>query len=373
MTSADPAAESTDPTDSIAAGLTAAIGIGVFAALAPTALLSGRYLLVAAVAAGAIATVIAVFARPLGRVVGSRIGRTRGQAADEASHGTITLAADIIWLLARLAVLAALADSFGAYAMPTHPLLAALCVLVFVTAADALRLRPPTALLVVGLVVMFIALGALVAVCVAISAPPSTGVPVPTGIPGSVGLSGVLPATGVMLVAFAEPAGPERVTRGRRRLIVPLVSLAGFLAVAWAVLYQLGPERLAVSPAPLRDALGAADASELRPLLFVGALVASVLALLIVFWDVRRTGRRIIGRGRPGASVFRSAGRSPEQASGWRTVTTAVLIGAVAAVLAWALGPVAAMGIAASFVVVRYILMALSAALRHQPGGTVGR
>ncbi|MCA1835502.1 MAG: hypothetical protein LC721_03860, partial [Actinobacteria bacterium] len=57
--------------------------------------------------------------------------------------------------------------------------------------------------------------------------------------------------------------------------------LPGLLVlVGYAALHQLGAPRLALSPAPLRDALAAADASGIDALLTVGAAVATVFALL---------------------------------------------------------------------------------------------
>lgn len=323
-----------------ASGLAAAVGTGVFVALAPTAALAGRYLLVAAVIGAALGTVIAL----LGRRIAVPAGRI-GAVADAAR------------LVGQLAVIAALADCFGAYALPNHPWVAALGVLVFVSAADVLGLRPPTALIRVGLLFVLVVLGVVVAGCVAIAAPPPTGVPAPAGLPGADDPAGIVPAAGVMLVAFAETGGRKFGGKSRRRWpIVPLVALACFLAVAAAVLYQLGPIRLALSPAPLRDAMAAAAASAVNPLVTVGALAAILLALGIMLPAARGTAHHAAGR-RPTTALT--------------TVLTTVLIGIAAAVISWLLNPAAAIELAAGCLIVRYALIALSAGLARRPGGNV--
>jgi APA family basic amino acid/polyamine antiporter len=254
-------------------------------------------------------------------------------------------------------MIAALADCFGAYALPNHPWVAALGVLVFVTAADALRLRPSTALIRVSLLFVLVVLVVVVAACVAIAAPPPTGVPAPAGLPGSDDLAGIAPAAGVMLVAFAETGGGRSGVRSRGRWpVVPLAALACFLAVAGAVLYQLGPIRLALSPTPLRDVLSVAAGSALNPLVTGGALVAVLVALIVLLPAARRTAYRVVGR-RPTTTSA--------------TALTTVPIGIAAALLSWLLNPAAAIEFAAGWVIVRYALIALSVGLARRPGGNV--
>jgi APA family basic amino acid/polyamine antiporter len=306
--------------DTTASGVASAIGVGVFAGLAPTAALAGRYLLVAAVAGAALAALAARVAAPVGRL---------GAAAEATG------------LLGRVATIAALASCFGDYALPGRPLFAALGVLVFVTAAQVLGMRPPAVVITIGLLFVVAVLGVVVAVCAAITAPPPTGVPVPPGIPGADDLAGIAPATGVMLVAFLG------VPTEARRPTVPLIGVLGVLAVGWATLHQLGPIRLALSPTPLWDALGAADATALNPLITIGALVGTLLASSALLRDASETARR-------------KAGRSP-----------AIVIGLAAALMAWLVSPTTALECAAGCVVVRYALIALSAGLARRPGGNV--
>jgi APA family basic amino acid/polyamine antiporter len=344
MTSDATTTEATGAPEGTAPRLAAAVGTGVFVALAPTAALAGRYLLVAAVIGAALATMIAL--------VGTRIAVPAGRI------GTI---ADAARLVGQLAVIAALAGCFGAYALPTRPWVAALGVLVFVTAADALRLRPPTALIRVGLLFVLVVLGVVVAACVAIAAPPPTGVPVPAGLPGSDDLAGIVPAAAVMLVAFAETGSGTSGGKFRGRWpVVPFAALACFLAVAGAVLYQLGPIRLALSPTPLPDVMFVAAGSAVNPLVTVGALAAVLLALMVLLPAARAAAHRAVGHRRTTTSATRSA-----------TALTTVPIGIAAAVLSWLLTPAAAIEFAAGSVIVGYALVALSAGLARRPGGNV--
>lgn len=312
--------------DATASGLLAAIGVGVFAGLAPTAAMAGRYLLVAAVVGAALAA--------LGTMI-------TGAAGAANPTGRLGATADAAQLLARVATIAALASCFGDYALPGRPLFATLAVLVFVTAAHALDLRPPPIVIRAGLLFTLVVLVMLVAVCAAIPAPPPTGAPVPSGIPGTDDLAGILPATGVMLVAFLG------VRTEARRPTVALIGLAAVLAAGWAALDQLGPIRLALSPTPLWDTLSTAESAALNPLMTVGVLVGTLLAISVLLRDATET-------------VPRKTGRPP-----------AVLIGLAAALVAWLAGPTIALECAAGAVVVRYALVTLSAGLARRPGGNV--
>jgi APA family basic amino acid/polyamine antiporter len=76
------------------------------------------------------------------------------------------------------------------------------------------------------------------------------------------------------------------------RVVVPVltvVALGTYLAVTYAVLRQLGPTRLALSTAPLRDALDAAEAATLDPVVTIGAAAACAVGLLLVIGGGRRT------------------------------------------------------------------------------------
>src|SRR5882762_134005 len=253
--------------DAVLAGLGAMIGAGLFAGLAPASALAGRWLLVAmvvaAVAAGCCCCSTCdqsgVFPGSGGgyRYTREQLGRWPGRMAGG------------LYLASRAAAAAALAGCFGAYVAPDRPILPALGVLVVAVVADAVGARPPRALTRALTVFVLVVLALVVAACFAIAPPPPTGVPIPSGTPG-------LDNAAELLLAAA---------------------LVTYLAVGAAVLRQLGPTRLAVSAAPLRDALDAADASALGPLVTVAAMVATGAALLFVVGGGRRVADAMITSG----------------------------------------------------------------------------
>lgn len=104
--------------------------------------------------------------------------------------------------------------------------------------------------------------------------------------PGSSGSVGGGLVAGLVLVAVftdADRRAPRRVPLARIG-----VSAAASLAVSLAALHQLGSVRLGLSPAPLRDALAAADASALDTVLTVVAALAVVIGLISAFGGIQR-------------------------------------------------------------------------------------
>ena len=116
---------------------------------------------------------------------------------------------------------------------------------------------------------------AVVAVACFTIAPVELAVAPPADAAGADDPLGLLPSAVLLYLCFAGSPGEVR----RQRLAVLGVVLVVSVAVAVAVLWQLGGERLALSTAPLRDALAAADASGVDGLLAVGVTVACVFAL----------------------------------------------------------------------------------------------
>jgi APA family basic amino acid/polyamine antiporter len=147
----------------------------------------------------------------------------------------------------------------------------------------------------------------------------------------------------------ADQTGPSR----RRLLVVIpvllLVALVTYLAVGAAVLRQLGPTRLAVSAAPLRDALDAADASALGPLVTVAAMVATGVALLFV-----------VGGGRRVADAMTTSGDLPAAGPG---SLVRCLIGAGAVLCVLFVGPTQSIGLAATCALFYYAFTNASARL----------
>lgn len=253
-----------------------------------------------------------------------------------------------LYLAGRAAAAAALSGCFGAYVAPDRPALPALAVLVLAVVADTVGVRLPRALIRALTIFVLVVLALVVAACFAIPPPPPTGVPVPAGTSGLDNPGELLPAAGVLFFAFlgfervTAPGNDEPVaTRRRLRVIIPVllgVVLITYLAVGAAVLRQLGPTRLAVSSVPLRDALDAADAGALGPLVTVAAMVATGMALLLV-----------VGGGRRVADAMASTGDLP--AGGGSPVSGSfvrVLVGAGAALCVLFVGPAHSIGLAAT-------------------------
>jgi APA family basic amino acid/polyamine antiporter len=284
----------------VLAGLGAMLGAGLFAGLAPATALVGGWLPLALVIAAVPAILsccstgdqAAAFPGPGGgyRYTREQLGRWPGRMAG------------LLYLVSRGAAAAALAGCFGDYVDPAHPALPALVVLVVVVVADAVKFRLSTALSRALTVVVLVVLALVVAACFAIPPPPPIGIALPPGTPGLNQPGELLPAAGVLFFAFL---GFEHVTTtglapSRRRIVIPvlvLLALGTYLVVSFAVLRQLGPTRLAVSVVPLRDALDAADAATLDPVVTIGALVATAVGLLLVISGGTRTATTMADSG----------------------------------------------------------------------------
>ncbi|GAA2799285.1 amino acid permease [Saccharopolyspora taberi] len=195
----------------------------------------------------------------------------------------------------HLAALAAIAGLIGDLLFPASSAgAAAVTILLAVLAATAgLRIRAAANWLRLGLMLAVLAL--VVAVCFAITPVPSTAMAMPED-DSAVGITG---AAGVFLFAFLGldrviAAADEQDRDGRRAVrrtvVVSLVTASVLLLVlAVALLHQLGPARLALSPVPVIDALGAAAAGELRPVVSAGIAVALLPVLLGVLESLRST------------------------------------------------------------------------------------
>jgi APA family basic amino acid/polyamine antiporter len=232
--------------DVVAAGTLSTVGAGLFLGLAPGASLAGAWLPAALVLAAVLAGLSTVERKE--SVVAWRI---RAAAV-----------ADGAGVLGRVAAGAALGGTVGVYVSP----LVAPLVVIGVTAFTVTGIRLPVVVTRVAAVVVLGVLAVVAVSCFAI-APEAT----PSAATDP---AGVLAAAGVLFVGFVGPEVP------RRRVPVVLgVVLVVILAVAVGALRQLGAPRLALSPAPLRDALAAADATTLTGLLTVGVLVACAFAL----------------------------------------------------------------------------------------------
>ncbi len=273
----------------VALGLPAVLGAGVFAGFAPAAQLAGWWVLPALLLAAAVALCSAFSTADQSRAypdVGGGYGYVRAQLGVWPARMTASA-----HLLGRFAMAAAVASMFGAYVVPDQPMIGALVLLAGTALLGAAGVRFGAGVSVLASLVVLGALALVVASSYSIAPVPSAG---ETG-----DVNELVGVAGLMFMAFA---GFERITapnRGERphstavlKIAIPVLiglSLVVYLAVGGAVLRQLGSARLALSPAPLRDALAAADASALVPLVQIGAAVAGVAALHFVLASAHRT------------------------------------------------------------------------------------
>lgn len=247
-------------TDRVARGVVSTFGAGLFLGLTPAAALAGWWLVPGMVLAAAVAVLFAL------------------STQDFPASGP----APLVGILGRIAAAAAAATTFGRYVLPGRPEFAAVVLVVVV--AGLVLVAPPlpgvvdrvAAVLVVGvLVVVAVSCFAIAPVGLAVTPPAdAAGADEPVGL-----------FTSALLLYLCFIGSPSVVRR--ERVAVVGVVLVVSLAVAVGVLWQLGGERLALSTAPLRDALAAADASGVDGVLAVGVTVACVFALRGVLGDIR--------------------------------------------------------------------------------------
>ncbi|MFE6777892.1 APC family permease [Streptomyces sp. NPDC057702] len=280
--------------DAVLTGLAAMIGAGVFAAFAPAADAAGSGLLLALGLAAVVAYCNAT-------------SSARLAARYPASGGTYVYGRERLgpfwghlagwgFVVGKTASCAAMALVVGAYAAPGHERVVAVVAVLALTALGCLGVRKSAWLtrFIVGVVLLV-----LVAVCVAAGSGAHSRAPwAADSSAGAVTFGGVLQAAGLLFFAFAGYAriatlGEE--VRDPARTIPRAISwalgivLVVYAAVGAAVLAALGPGALADADAPLADAVRAAGAGWLAPVVRVGAALAALGALLTLLLGVSRT------------------------------------------------------------------------------------
>jgi APA family basic amino acid/polyamine antiporter len=277
-------------TDAVFVGLSAMIGAGVFAAFAPAAAAAGRWLLVAL----AVAAVVAY---------ANATSSARLAARYPASGGTYVYGrrrlGDLWGFLAgwgfvvgKTASCAAMALTVGAYLAPAYHRLIALAAVAALTGlnlAGVQRSAVAARVLVVAVATVLVA-----AVAAAASAPPAGD----AGAVPAVSVWGVLQGAGLLFFAFAgyariatlgeEVRDPAR-TIPRAIGVALALTVVLYAAVALALLHALGPARLAAATAPVADAVAAAGAGWLVPVVRGGAALAALGSLLALILGVSRT------------------------------------------------------------------------------------
>jgi APA family basic amino acid/polyamine antiporter len=278
-------------TDAVVVGLSAMIGAGVFAAFAPAAAAAGGLLPVALAVAALVAWCNAVSsARLAARYPSSGGTYVYGRRRLGDLWGFL---AGWGFVVGKTASCAAMALTFGAYVAPGHERLlavAAVAVLTGLNLAGVQRSAGVARVLVASVIVVLLAV-------VAAGLTTGHGWPQPGAGPAAP-VRDVLQAAGLLFFAFAGYAriatlGEE--VRDPRRTIpraVPIaltITLALYAAVAFTLLAVLGPDRLAQATAPLADAVTAAGAGWLAPVVRAGAATAALGALLALILGVSRT------------------------------------------------------------------------------------
>ncbi|MCI2421238.1 amino acid permease [Saccharopolyspora sp. K220] len=331
-------------TGAIPLALGGMLGVGVFVGPAPAAAAAGPWLpfglllalLAAACAASASAHQSVAYRGPgpTYACVRARMGLLPSRVGASA------------YLAGQIAAMAAIARVLGEFLLPAAaPQVAAAAILLVVLSATiGLRIRGGAAWIWLALTVAVLAL--VVVTCFAIDPVP----PMPAGRPLADSAVGITGAAGVLFFAYlgferltAPGAEQDRFTWSamRRGTVTSLIAVTAVLAaVTAALVHQLGWSRLALSPTPIRDVLTAAAASDLAPLVGVGAAVALLPVLLGALESFRSTALALV-RDR---DLPRALGRTSGAGTPYLLDVTA---GVAAVAVALLVEPVAAMAFAA--------------------------
>ncbi|MEU2422816.1 APC family permease [Streptomyces sp. NPDC007851] len=278
--------------DAVVVGLGSMIGAGVFSALGPAARAAGSGLLPGLAVAAVVAYCNAMSsARLAARYPQSGGTYVYGRERLGAFWGYL---AGWAFVVGKTASCAAMALTVGVYVWPGQAHAVAVAAVVALTAVNYGGIQKSAWLTRVIVAVVLAVLASVVVVCLT-SARADAG---HLDIGLSSGAGGVLQAAGLLFFAFAGYAriatlGEE--VRDPARTIpraIPLalgMTLVVYTCVAVAALSVLGADGLGRAAAPLADAVRAAGAPGLVPVVRVGAAVAALGSLLALVLGVSRT------------------------------------------------------------------------------------
>jgi APA family basic amino acid/polyamine antiporter len=282
-------------TDAVLIGLGSMLGAGVFAAFAPAARAAGTGLLIGLAIAAVVAYCNAVASAQLAAVYPTS-GGTYVYGRERLGDWWGFLAG---WgfVVGKTASCAAMALTFAAYAVP--PVWQRPTAVGAVVALAAVNYRGVTRTAGLTRVLVAVVLAALAVVVVASLAGGGVGAGAHLTLEGGrITAGGVLQSAGLLFFAFAgyariatmgeEVREPER-TIPRAIPIALSIVVALYAAVGASLLLVLGPQRLATASAPLADAVRASHWDWAVPLVRVGAVAASLGALLALLAGVGRT------------------------------------------------------------------------------------
>ncbi|MFD3776204.1 APC family permease [Streptomyces sp. NPDC058612] len=278
--------------DAVVIGLGSMIGAGIFAALGPAADAAGSGLL----AALALAAVVAY----CNATSSARLAALYPQSGGTYVYGRERLGdfwgylAGWAFVVGKTASCAAMALTVGAYLWPGQTHAVAVAAVVALTAVNYAGVRKSALLTRVIVAVVLAVLAAVAVASLTFSGADAARLAI--GSDATVG--GVLQAAGLLFFAFAgyariatlgeEVRDPAR-TMPRAIAIALGTTLAVYALVAVAVLTVLGAGGLADATAPLSDAVRAAGADWLVPVVRVGGAVAALGSLLALILGVSRT------------------------------------------------------------------------------------
>ena len=337
--------------DSVVLGLGAMIGAGIFVALAPATKSAGSYLLVSLSIAAVVAWCNAMSSARLAAIY-PESGGTYVYARERLGPFWGYLAG---WgfIVGKVASCAAMALAVGHYAWPSHAHPVAVFTVGAITAVNYLGVKKSAfaTKIIVGCVLVVL----LLVVVVAFSQPRET-----SSTSGS--LLGVVQAAGLLFFAFAGYARiatlGEEVREPRHTIprAINLALLATFLiyvAVAAALLYALGPARLAAASNPLATVV--AGSPSLGAVVRIGAVVAATGSLLALILGVSRTTLAMARDGHLPKALAHLNERHgvPDRAE--------LLIGIIVALLAATLDLRHAIGFSSFAILLYYLLANLSA------------
>jgi len=281
-------------TDAVVIGLGSMLGAGVFAAFAPAAAAAGGGLLIGLAIAALVAYCNATASAQLAAQYPSS-GGTYVYGRERLGHWPGFLAG---WsfVIGKTASCAAMALTFAAYAAPAgweKPVaVAAVLALATVNYFGVTRTAGLTRIIVAVV---------LVALVVVLLAGAFGGTSAPHDLGADLfehGWYGLLQSAGLLFFAFAGYARiatmGEEVTNPSRTIPRAILTALGivlviYVLIAIVVLRSLGADQLAVSDAPLVDAVIASSWSWASPVVQIGAAAAALGALLALVAGVGRT------------------------------------------------------------------------------------
>jgi APA family basic amino acid/polyamine antiporter len=286
--------------DAVVIGLAAMIGAGVFAAVGPAAAAAGAGLLVGLAIAAVVAYCNATSSAQLAAVYPESGGTyVYGRERLGAFWGYL---AGWGFVVGKTASCAAMALTFGAYALPELRRPLAVVAVVALTAVNYQGVRK-TAWLTRTIVTVVLAALATVVACALLGGQASADNldSLATG-----GWRGILESAGLLFFAFAGYAriatlGEEVIDPARTiPRAIPLalgITLLVYGAVALSALLAVGPDALADSSAPLATATRAGSLDWLTPAVRIGGTIAALGVLLSLVAGVSRTAFAMAANG----------------------------------------------------------------------------